>query len=329
MRVVFIGTGEIGVPTLRMLQQWREHELVGVITQPDKPAGRDQRLKPSPIKLLIRDTAVPVLQPKRIKSDEAISEIRAMAPDIIVVMAYGQILPGSVLSAARIACLNLHASLLPRWRGAAPIQAAIAAGDGKTGITVMYMDEGLDTGDILLKREIEVGPGDTAGSLHDRLATIAPEALREAMGQLSQDRAPRILQENALATYAPKLEREHGRIDWNEPADMIERKIRAFNPWPGAFTEVWDARQNCKRTLKVFAAAVIADIDVGVGTAISSPDHALVFGTKEVALALLDVQLEGSRRMTVDELVRGHRWIAQGTALGIAGKSQRGERSSS
>jgi len=329
MRVVFIGTGEISVPTLRMLQQSREHELVSVITQPDKPAGRDQRLKPSPIKLLVKDTDVPMLQPKRIKSDEAISEIRAMAPDIIVVMAYGQILPRSVLNAARIACLNLHASLLPRWRGAAPIQAAIAAGDRITGITIMYMDEGLDTGDILLTREIEIGPRDTGGSLHDRLAEIAPEALREAMGRLSEHRAPRIPQKSALATYAPKLEREHGRINWNESADMIERKIRAFNPWPGAFTEVWDARQNCKRTLKVFAAAVIAEIDVNAGTAISLPNHVLVFGAGEGALALLDVQLEGSRRMTVDELVRGHRWIAQGTALGIAGKSQRGERSSS
>jgi methionyl-tRNA formyltransferase len=252
-----------------------------------------------------------------------------MAPDIIAVMAYGQILPRSVLSAARIACLNLHASLLPRWRGAAPIQAAIAAGDNKTGITLMYMDEGLDTGDILLKSEIEIGPQDTSGSLHDRLAQIAPDTLAEALILLGQNRAPRIPQENALATYAPKLEREHGRIDWNEPADIIERKIRAFNPWPGAFTEVWDARQNCKRTLKVFAAAVIAEIDVNAGTAISLPNHVLVFGAGEGALALLDVQLEGSRRMTVDELVRGHRWIAQGTALGIAGKSQRGERSSS
>jgi len=328
MRVVFIGTGDIGVPTLRMLQQWLEHELVGVITQPDKPAGRDQRLKPSPIKLLIKDTDVPVLQPKRIKSDETISEIRAMAPDIIAVMAYGQILPRSVLSAARIACLNLHASLLPRWRGAAPIQGAIAAGDNKTGITLMYMDEGLDTGDILLKSEIEIGPQDTGGSLHDRLAKIAPEALREAMGQLSQDRAPRIPQENALATYAPKLEREHGRIDWNERADIIERKIRAFNPWPGAFTRVWDARHNCKRTLKVFDAAVIGDIDVNVGTAISLPDHALVFGANEGALALLDVQLEGSRQMAADELVRGYPWILQRSPLGVPGRSHRGGRDS-
>ena len=153
-------------------------------------------------------------------------------------MAYGQILPSDVLEIPRIACLNLHASLLPRWRGAAPIQAAIAAGDGETGITVMYMDEGLDTGDILLQRRIEIQPKETGGSLHDRLAQIAPEALLEALRLLAAGDAPRIPQDNAQATYAPKLKREHGQIDWSESAEVIERKIRAFNPWPGAFTEL-------------------------------------------------------------------------------------------
>jgi methionyl-tRNA formyltransferase len=328
MRVLFIGTGDIGVPTLRMLQQWHEHELVGVITQPDKPAGRDQRLRASPIKLLVKDTAVPLLQPRRIKSDEAIAGIRALAPDLIVVMAYGQILPRSVLNAARIACLNLHASLLPRWRGAAPIQPAIAAGDRTTGITVIYMDEGLDTGDILLTREIEIGTRDTAGSLHARLAKIAPDALTEAMVQLSENRAARIPQESALATYAPKLEREHGRIDWNEAAEVIERKIRAFNPWPGAFTHVRGRRHQSNRVLKIFAAAVIDNIDLNPGTATALPNHTLVFGAGKGALALLDVQLEGSRRMTADELVRGHPWIAQRSSPGMAGASQRGERDS-
>src|SRR5438552_5028845 len=329
MRIVFIGSGEIGVPTLQAPQKSAEHELKAVVTQPDKPVGRSQRIEPPPIKKVIIETSIPILQPARIKDRQVIEEIRALQPAVIVVMAYGQIFPRDVLEIPRIACLNLHASLLPRWRGAAPIQAAIAAGDRVTGITVMYMDEGLDTGDILLKHEIEIETQDTGGSLHDRLAKIAPDALRDAIGQLSQDHAPRIPQENALATYAPKLERKHGRIDWNEPADIIERKIRAFTPWPGAFTEVLDAGHNCKRTLKVFAAALIAEIDVAVGTAISLPDHALVFGTKKSALALLDVQLEGSRRMTVDELARGHPWIAQRTAPRIAGESQRGEWSSS
>src|SRR6478672_9842349 len=227
MRILFIGTGEIGLPTLRMLSNWREHELVGVITQPDKPAGRDQKLtSPSP-KQAVQDLGLdlPVLQPDRIKSVESVDAIRALKPDVIVVMAYGQILPRGALETPRVACLNLHASLLPRWRGAAPIQAAIAAGDRETGITVMYMDEGLDTGDILLAEKIEIVPTETGGSLHGRLAEIAPEALRKAISLLSKGDAPRTAQESQLATYAPKLEREHGRIDWAEPAEVSKEKF--------------------------------------------------------------------------------------------------------
>src|SRR5205085_4459133 len=159
---------------------------------------------------------VPILQPKRIKNEEAVAEIRALTPDVIVVIAYGQILPRAVLDIPRIACLNLHASLLPRHRGAAPIQAAIVAGDRETGITVMEMDEGLDTGDVLLQKRIEIAPGETGGSLHDRLAQIAPIALKEALSELEDGSAPRTPQDSSTASYAPKLEREHGRIDWNE-----------------------------------------------------------------------------------------------------------------
>src|SRR5213592_5134874 len=180
MRIVFIGTGEIGVPTLRALLD-SDHEVVGVLTQPDKPVGRAQSIEPPPIKKVIAKTRIPILQPARIKDQQATEEIRGLAPDVIVVVAYGQILPREVLEIPCLACLNLHASLLPRWRGAAPIQAAIAAGDCETGITVMYMDEGLDTGDILLQRSVEILANDTGGSLHDRLGQIAPEALLESL----------------------------------------------------------------------------------------------------------------------------------------------------
>src|SRR5438874_3047978 len=254
MRIVFIGTGEIGVPTLQALLK-SEHEIVAVVTQPDKPVGRAQLVEPSAIKKALtggaanaspartgRPLSLPILQPARIKERQAIEEIRALKPDVIVVMAYGQILPRDVLEIPKVACLNLHASLLPRWRGAAPIQAAIAAGDNQTGITVMYMDEGLDTGDILLQRTIDILPADTGGSLHERLATIAPEALLESLELLTKENTPRIPQDNALATYAPKLKREDGKIDWTDPADAIERKIRAFDPWPGAFME-FDGRK--------------------------------------------------------------------------------------
>src|SRR5437764_8373904 len=216
MRIVFIGTGDIGVPTLQALLK-SEHEVVGVVTQPDKPVGRAQLVEPLAMTKAVSAAEISVLQPARIKDRQAIEEIRALKPDVIVVMAYGQILPGDVLEIPKIASLNLHASLLPRWRGAAPIQAAIAAGDRETGITVMYIDEGLDTGDILLQKRIEIAPDDTGGCLHDKLAQIGPDALMEAISVLARGNPPRVPQGNELATYAPKLEREHGRIDWSEP----------------------------------------------------------------------------------------------------------------
>src|SRR5205823_3206974 len=224
--------------TRRVLLQSSEHDLDAIDTQPDKPVGRAQQIEPSPIGKALAETKTSILQPARIKNRQVIDEIRALTPDIIAVMAYGQILPRTLLDIPRIACLNLHASLLPRWRGAAPIQAAIAAGDRETGITIMYMDEGLDTGDILLQRKFEIGPNETGESLHNRLAEIAPEALVESLGLLSSGNAPRTPQDRALATYAPKLNREAGRINWTQPAEVIERQIRAYNPWPGTFTTV-------------------------------------------------------------------------------------------
>jgi len=302
MRIVFIGTGEIGVPTLLALLN-SEHEVAGVVTQPDKPVGREQRVEPPPIKKEIAKTRIPILQPTRIKDPQAIEEIRRLTSDVIVVAAYGQILPREVLEIPRLACLNLHASLLPRWRGAAPIQAAIAEGDSETGITVMYMAEGLDTGDILLQRTIEIRPNDTGGSLHDRLAQIAPETLLESLRLIVAGNAPRIPQDNALATYAPKLKREHGQIDWSESAEAIERKIRAYNPWPGAFMKI--DNQN----LKVFSAAVV-DLNGQPGQILSS-NKDLIVGTGKDALSLTEVQLEGKRRMSATEFVRGHHLIIQ------------------
>ncbi len=300
MRVVFIGAGEIGVPTLRALLK-SEHEVVGVVTQPDKPVGRAQLVEPPPIKRALAAAKMPILQPARIKDPQAIEEIRALVPDAIVVMAYGQILPRDVLEIPKIACLNLHASLLPRWRGAAPIQAAIAAGHRETGITVMYMDEGLDTGDILVQRTIDILPADTGGSLHDRLAHIAPEALLESLRMLEKRSAPRIPQDNALATLAPKLSREHGRIDWSEPAELIERKIRAFNPWPGAVMRI---STNGTRNLKIFSATIIAF--EGKPGEILKRQNALIVAAGEGALSLREVQLEGKRRMSGSEFLRGH-----------------------
>jgi methionyl-tRNA formyltransferase len=298
MRIVFIGTGEIGVPTLRALLN-SEHEVVAVVTQPDKRVGREQRIEPPPIKKEVAKTRIPILQPARIKDQQATEEIRDFAPDVIVVVAYGQILPRDVLEIPRLACLNLHASLLPRWRGAAPIQAAIAAGDCETGVTAMYMNEGLDTGDILLQRSVEILPNDTGGSLHERLAQIALQALLESLRLVAAGNAPRIAQDNAYATYAPKLKREHGLIDWSESAEAIERKIRAYNPWPGAFMKV--DHQN----LKVFSASVV-DLNGQAGEVLRS-DEDLIVATGKGALSVAEVQLEGKRRMSAAEFLRGHR----------------------
>ena len=300
MRIVFMGAGEIGVPTLQALLN-SEHEVVGVVTQPDKPVGRSQLIEPPPIKKALSGTNIPVLQPARIKDRQAIEEIRALRPDVMVVMAYGQILPRGVLEIPEIACLNLHASLLPHWRGAAPIQAAIAAGDREIGITVMYMDEGLDTGDILLQRTIDILPADTGGALHDRLAGVAPETLLESLDLLAKGKAPRTPQDNAVATYAPKLKREDGKIDWSDPADAIERKIRAFDPWPGAFMTV---STDGTRNLKIFSATVI-DLRGKPGKILRS-ENELVVAAGEDALSLGEVQLEGKRRMSAMEFLRGH-----------------------
>jgi len=304
MRVVFIGTGAIGVPTLRALFNSKEHTVLAIVTQPDKPVGRHQRMKPPPIKEAFSRDGVPLLQPGRIKEQEPIEEIRALAPDIVVVMAYGQILPRQVIQIPRLACLNLHASLLPRWRGATPIQAAIAAGDRETGITIMYMDEGLDTGDILLQRNFEIRPEETGESLHHRLAEIAPDALVESLRLLSGGNAPRTPQDNALATYAPKLSREAGRINWTQPAEVIERQIRAYNPWPGAFTTV-AAKSEKSRHLKIFS-AVIIDQTGPPGEIVYADGRGLAIAAGSRALSLQEVQLEGKRRVAAAELVRGY-----------------------
>src|SRR5262245_50772994 len=304
MRIVFIGAGEIGVPTLQALLKLK-HEVVGVVTQTDKPVGRAQLVEPPPIKKALSTTTVPVLQPARIKDREAIEEIHALTPDVIVVMAYGQILPRDVLKIPKIACLNLHASLLPRWRGAAPIQAAIAAGDLETGVTVMYMDEGLDTGDMLLQQTVDILPADTGGSLHDRLANVAPEALLESLELLAKESAPRIPQDNALATYAPKLKREDGKIDWTASAHIIERRIRAFDPWPGAFMTI---KSNGTRNLKIFSAKVV-DAQGRPGEVLRSQSELIVAAGKG-ALSLHEVQVEGKRRMSAAEFLRGHQTLA-------------------
>jgi len=304
MRIVFIGTGEIGVPTLRSLIRSSAHELVGVVTRPDKPVGRAQRVQAPPIKAELKSISMPIFQPARLRDEETIAQIGALAPDVIVVMAYGQILPRTVLAIPRLACLNLHASLLPQYRGAAPIQAAIAAGDAETGITVIYMDEGLDTGDILLQARLTISPHETGGSLHDRLAQLAPATLLDALTQLATGQAPRQAQDSSIATHAPKLTRVHGKIDWAQPAVVLERKIRAFDPWPGAFTVLTESSGH-SRHLKIFRASVVARSSGGPGLVSTPNETELLVATGDGTLRLDEVQLEGKRRLPAPEFLRG------------------------
>ncbi len=214
-----------------------------------------------------------------------------------------------MLEIPRRACLNLHASLLPRHRGAAPIQAAILSGDNETGITVMYMDEGLDTGDVMLQRMIPIGAEETGGQLHDRLAEIAPGALAEALRLLGSGQAPRVPQDASLATYAPKLEREHGRIEWTAPAETIVRRIRAFDPWPGTSTMVREPSGQTRK-LKLFGAALAPEARIAPGEFVRSDVGDLLIGAGDVAVRIRDAQLEGKKRMSGADLLRGHPWLA-------------------
>jgi len=299
MRIVFCGTGEIGAPALRALLDSKKHTVVGVITQPDKPAGRDLKPRMSVIKQIAIDQNLPVQQPEKLRSSAALEDLRALAPDLMVVAAYGQILPKSVLETPRLGCLNLHASLLPRHRGASPIHAAILSCDSETGITVMYMAEGLDTGDILLAHKLGIGADETTGQLHDRLAALAAPCLLEALDLLDAGNASRFPQDNAIATYAPKLKKTDGLLDWHESAAALATRIRAMSPWPGAYTRLNG------QTLKIHAAKI--DSASGpVGAILASEPGVLRVACGAGSLILESLQLEGRKRLPVAEFLRGH-----------------------
>ncbi|HEY5779893.1 MAG TPA: methionyl-tRNA formyltransferase [Terrimicrobiaceae bacterium] len=312
MRIVFLGTGAIGVPSLKALAASGVHEIQAVFTQPDRPAGREMKLRPPPVKVAARALDLPVFQPAKIRASDARADLAALAPEVIVVAAYGQILPKAVLSLPRLGCINIHASLLPRHRGAAPIQAAIVEGDNETGITIMQMDEGLDTGDILLKVATPIEPGETAGSLHDRLALLAPAALLECLDRIACGTASRERQDAELATYAPKLSREDGKIDWKRSAVEIERRIRAMTPWPGAYTSI--LLRNAKVTLKIHRAE-LCEVDGGqAGTVVAAEDDGIVVAAGEGGIVLKEVQIAGGKRLKVPDFLRGHP-IPTGTQL--------------
>jgi methionyl-tRNA formyltransferase len=313
MRVVFLGTGEIGVPSLKALATSGRHEVKAVFTQPDRPAGRDLKLRPPPVKVVAQELGLPVFQPERIRSPVALSDLARLDPAVIVVAAYGQILPKAILSLPRFGCLNIHASLLPRHRGASPVEAAILAGDGETGITIMQMDEGLDTGDILLKVATPIGPEDTAGSVHDRLAELAPNVLLECLNLLERGTARREKQNDAAATYAPKLTREDGEIIWSAPAEKIERQVRAMGPWPGAYTYL--PLSGAPVVLKVHRAAIWDGCGEPAGTVVAADECGIRVAAGTGGISLMEIQVAGGKRLTAAEFLRG-RPIPSGVRLG-------------
>jgi methionyl-tRNA formyltransferase len=317
MRVVFLGSGAIGVPSLRALVAAGLHEVVAVFTQPDRPAGRDLQLRAPPIKVAARELDLDVFQPEKIRAHDAHAKLVTLKPEVIVVAAYGQILSKAVLTLPPFGCINIHASLLPRHRGASPVHAAILKGDSETGVTIMQIDEGLDTGDVLYKVATPIAPRETAGSLHDRLAHLAPNALLECLELLRRDAVSREKQDGAFATYAPKLTRKDGEIIWSQPAGEIERRVRAMTPWPGAYTFV--ALKDAQAILKIHRAQIFERGGETPGTVLAANDEGVIVAAGEGAIVLNEMQIAGGKRLAAREFLRGHP-IAPGMQLGRQSK---------
>ncbi len=315
MRVIFMGTPEAAVPTLlRLLQS--EHEIVAVFTQPDRPAGRHRVLTPPPVKRIASAYGIPVYQPEKLRTNEEVRMmLHALAPDVIVVVAYGKILPAWLLNLPPLGCVNVHFSLLPKYRGAAPVQWAIAMGETVTGVTTMLMDEGVDTGPILLQRACEIGPDETAPELTERLAQLGAELALETLAGLQQGRLTPRPQEETHASQAPLLRREHGWVDWHLSAEEIRNRIRGFQPWPGAWTRLGDARLILWRAqAEAGASEEEARLDPGTISAIERDAFVVVCGAGS-RLRLTEVQLEGRRRMPAREFLKGAR-LSVGLRLG-------------
>ena len=298
-KIVFMGSPDFALPTLRALAS--QYQIVGVVTQPDRASGRGRELKPPPVKVLALELNLPVIQPEKLRAPEAMSQLREWNPDLIVVAAFGQILRPEVLELPRFGCLNVHASLLPRWRGAAPINAAILAGDDETGVTIMKMDAGLDTGPILAKRAIRLKPDDTAGSVFQALSTLGADLLLDILPDYLAGKLTPTPQPAEGVTYAPMLKKEDGRLDFTRPAAELERKVRAFNPWPGAWFE-WNGSP-----LKVMRGRIVS-----VGKGLASGTRLTVEGRPAVmcadaALVLEEVQPAGKKVMDGKSFLAGGR----------------------
>jgi len=316
LKIIFAGTPEFAAAHLQALLS-SKHQVIAVYTQPDRPAGRGKKLTASPVKEIALQHNIPVYQPINFKTIEAQQELKILQADLMVVVAYGLILPKIILDAPRLGCINVHASILPRWRGAAPIQRAIEAGDSKTGVTIMQMDVGLDTGDMLLKAECNISAEDTGGSLHDKLITIGLPALLHAVNSIEVKNISPEKQPELGVTYASKLQKEEAALNWNLSAVELERKVRAFNPFPVAHTKMLDARDD--QRFRVWRASVVNEKAAHKpGNIFRIDASGLYISCHDSVLRLEEIQLAGKKSMSVAEILRGHPDLfRQGDQLGF------------
>ncbi|PSW04493.1 methionyl-tRNA formyltransferase [Photobacterium rosenbergii] len=310
LKIVFAGTPDFAARHLAALLS-SEHDVIAVYTQPDRPAGRGKKLTASPVKNIALEHNIPVYQPENFKSDEAKQQLADLDADIMVVVAYGLLLPQAVLDTPKLGCINVHGSILPRWRGAAPIQRSIWAGDAETGVTIMQMDIGLDTGDMLKIATLPIEPTDTSTSMYEKLAELGPVALVDCLADIAEGKAVPVKQDDALANYAKKLSKEEACINWADDAEHIERCIRAFNPWPMSYFVV--AEQN----VKVWQANVEADNQgKAPGTVLAADKQGILVATGQGALRLTELQPPGKKAMQAHDLLNSRReWFEPGTVL--------------
>ena len=312
MKIIFMGTPDFAVSALDALCRSGQ-EVILAVTQPDRQKGRGRKVIQTPVKVCAEKWGVPVFQPVRIREAEAIEQIRSLSPDLIVVAAFGQILPQELLDIPRLGCVNIHASLLPRLRGAAPIQWSVINGDSESGITLMQMNAGLDTGDILFQESVPIGPQETGESLYEKLAELGGEMIVKYLPAIEAGEVKPVKQDDSLSSYAPMLRKEMGEIDWTMSAAQIEQRMRGMLPWPGAYTTLEG------HTLKIWSARVLpADskyADAVPGTVLYTDKKTICVAAGQGALALLEVQAEGKKRMGTDAFLRGTK-VPEGTVLG-------------
>jgi methionyl-tRNA formyltransferase len=313
LKTIFMGTAELACASLQALGREPFVQLVAVVSQPDKPKGRDLKVQPTPVKTIAHALGIPVLQPAKARDNTFIDQLRKFEPDLIVVAAYGQILPPAILELPRFGCLNVHTSLLPKHRGAAPIQWAILQGDVETGVTIMKMDAGLDTGDILTQTKTPISPTDNAQTLHDRLARLGSEVLVSTIPDYVAGRITPRPQPTEHASYARRLTKQDGKLDWTQPAGNLWNRIRAFTPWPGAYT--FQRIEGKRQLLKIWSAQVDEPSSGQPGEVLRADKSAIVVACGEQALRILELQREGGRRLGASEFLAGH-VIPPGTLLG-------------